>query len=70
MLLVVALSGFVVERMREMGRQTTARVMLLGLLPTMLVMAEPDLGSATVYVAGDARDPVRRRARRGATSPR
>ena len=60
-LLVVALSGFVVERMREMGRHTTARVMLLGLLPTMIVMAEPDLGSATVYVAGDARDPVRRR---------
>ena len=51
-LLVVALSGFLVERMREMGRQTTARVMLLGLLPTLLVMAEPDLGSATVYVAG------------------
>jgi rod shape determining protein RodA len=50
-LLVVALAGFVVERMREMGRQTTARVMLLGLLPTMLVMAEPDLGSATVYVS-------------------
>ena len=52
LLLVVALAGFVVERMREMGRHTTARVMLLGLLPTMLVMAEPDLGSATVYVAG------------------
>ena len=51
-LLVVALSGFLVERMRELGRQTTARVMLLGLLPTMVVMAEPDLGSATVYVAG------------------
>src|SRR3954447_23675350 len=51
-LLVVALSGFLVERMREMGRQTTARVMLLGLLPTMIVMAEPDLGSASVYVAG------------------
>jgi rod shape determining protein RodA len=51
-LLVVALSGFLVERMREMGRHTTARVMLLGLLPTMIVMAEPDLGSATVYVAG------------------
>jgi rod shape determining protein RodA len=50
-LLVVALAGFVVERMREMGRQTTARVMLLGLLPTMVVMAEPDLGSATVYVS-------------------
>ena len=51
-LLVVALAGFVVERMREMGRQTTARVMLLGLLPTMVVMAQPDLGSATVYVVG------------------
>jgi rod shape determining protein RodA len=51
-LLVVALAGFLVERMREMGRQTTARVMLLGLIPTMIVMAEPDLGSATVYVAG------------------
>ncbi|MDA0163446.1 rod shape-determining protein RodA [Solirubrobacter ginsenosidimutans] len=50
-LLVVALAGFVVERMREMGRQTTARVMLLGLLPTLIVMAEPDLGSATVYVS-------------------
>jgi rod shape determining protein RodA len=51
-LLVVALAGFVVERMREMGRQTTARVTLLGLFPTMLVMAEPDLGSASVYVFG------------------
>jgi rod shape determining protein RodA len=51
-LLVVALAGFLVERMREMGRHTTARVMLLGLIPTMIVMAEPDLGSASVYVAG------------------
>jgi rod shape determining protein RodA len=51
-LLVVALAGFLVERMREMGRQTTARVMLLGLLPTMVVMAQPDLGSATVYIVG------------------
>jgi rod shape determining protein RodA len=51
-LLAVALAGFIVERMREMGRQTTARVMLLGLLPTMIVLAQSDLGSATVYVAG------------------
>jgi rod shape determining protein RodA len=51
-LLVVALSGFLVEHMRNLGRQTTARVMLLGLIPTIIVMAEPDLGSATVYVAG------------------
>jgi rod shape determining protein RodA len=51
-LVIVALSGFLVERMREMGRQTTARVMLLGLIPTMVVLAEPDLGSASVYVFG------------------
>jgi len=51
-LLIVALSAFVVDRMRRMGRDTTARIMLLGLLPTILVIAEPDLGSAMVYVAG------------------
>jgi rod shape determining protein RodA len=51
-LLVVALAGFLVDRMRVMGRDTTARIMLLGLLPTIVVMAEPDLGSATVYIAG------------------
>jgi rod shape determining protein RodA len=50
-LLVVALAGFVVGRMRRMGRDTTARVMVLGLIPTMLVIAEPDIGSAMVYVA-------------------
>ncbi|MEA2124664.1 MAG: rod shape determining protein RodA [Solirubrobacteraceae bacterium] len=54
-LLVVAISGFLVDRMRRLGgggRETTARVMLLGLFPAMLVMAQPDLGSALVYVAG------------------
>jgi rod shape determining protein RodA len=51
-LLIVALSGFLVDRMRRMGRDTTARIMLLGLLPTLLVILEPDLGSALVYVAG------------------
>jgi rod shape determining protein RodA len=51
-LLVVALSGFLVDRMRRMGRDTTARITLLGLLPAMIVMAEPDLGSAMVYVVG------------------
>ncbi len=44
--------GFVVSRMRLMGRQTTARIVLLGLIPTMLVMAENDLGSALVYGVG------------------
>lgn len=52
-LLVVAVSGFLVDHLRGApGRQTTARVMLLGLLPAMLVMAQPDLGSALVYIAG------------------
>jgi len=51
-LLIVSLSAFVVDRMRRMGRDTTARIMLLGLLPTLLVIAEPDLGSSMVYVAG------------------
>jgi rod shape determining protein RodA len=52
-LLVVALSGFIVDRLRGTGsRDTTARVMLLGLVPTMLVMAQPDLGTSLVYVVG------------------
>jgi rod shape determining protein RodA len=51
-LLVVCLSGFLVDRMRRMGRDTTARIMVLGLLPALFVMAEPDLGSAMVYVVG------------------
>jgi rod shape determining protein RodA len=51
-LLVVALAGFLVSRMRLMGRQTTARIVVLGLIPTMLVMAENDLGSALVYGIG------------------
>ena len=52
-LLVVALAGFVVDRLRAAGgRETTARVMLLGLIPTMLVMAQPDLGTSLVYVIG------------------
>ncbi len=52
-LLVVSISAFIVDRLRGApGRQTTARVMLLGLVPAMLVMAQPDLGSALVYIAG------------------
>jgi rod shape determining protein RodA len=52
-LLVMALAGFIVDRMRRVGsRETTARTMLLGLVPTMLVMAQPDLGTSFVYVVG------------------
>ena len=49
-LLVLALSAFLVDRMRRLNRQTTARIVVLGLFPAMLVMAQPDLGTALVYV--------------------
>jgi len=50
-LLILALSAFMVDRIRRVGeRDTTARVMLAGLIPAALVMAQPDLGSALVYV--------------------
>ncbi len=51
-LLIVSLSALLVDRTRRPGRQTTARLMLLALFPAMLVMAQPDLGSSLVYVAG------------------
>jgi rod shape determining protein RodA len=50
-LLMVALASFVVDRSRRLSeRDTTARVMLLALVPAMLVIAQPDLGSGLVYV--------------------
>jgi rod shape determining protein RodA len=50
-LLIVALSAFVVDRVRRLqDRDTTARVMLLALIPAALVIAQPDLGSGLVYV--------------------
>lgn len=50
-LLIVALAGFAVDRLRRLGeRETTARLMLLALGPAALVMVQPDLGSASVYV--------------------
>jgi len=52
LLLVLALSAFAVDRMRRLGdRETTSRIMLLALIPAMLVVAQPDLGSGLVYVA-------------------
>ena len=52
MLLVVALAGFMVDRMRRLGdRETTSRIVLLALFPAMLVIAQPDLGSGLVYMA-------------------
>ena len=52
LLLVVALSAFAVDRMRRLGeRETTSRIVLLALVPAMLVVAQPDLGSGLVYLA-------------------
>jgi rod shape determining protein RodA len=51
-LLVLAISAFIVDRMRRFDRDTTARVLLLALFPAMLVMAQPDLGTSLVYVVG------------------
>ena len=52
LLLVVALSGFLVERVRRLTeRETTSRMMLLAVVPAMMVIAQPDLGSGLVYIA-------------------
>jgi rod shape determining protein RodA len=50
-LLILALAALVVDRSRQLGeRETTAWVMLAALVPAMLVIAQPDLGSGLVYV--------------------
>ena len=52
LLLVVALAAFAVDRARRPGeRETTSRIVLLALIPAMLVVAQPDLGSGLVYIA-------------------
>jgi rod shape determining protein RodA len=52
LLLILALSAFAVDRVRRLDdRETTSRIMLLALIPAMLVVAQPDLGSGLVYIA-------------------
>jgi rod shape determining protein RodA len=52
LLLVLVLAGFAVDRARRFQeRDTSARVMLLALIPAALVMLQPDLGSSLVYGA-------------------
>jgi rod shape determining protein RodA len=52
LLLILALGAFMVDRMRRIDeRETTSRIMLLALVPAMLVVAQPDLGTGCVYVA-------------------
>jgi rod shape determining protein RodA len=52
-LLVVALSAFMVERTRKpaASRRTTARILMMALLPALIVIGQPDLGTGMVYVA-------------------
>ncbi len=49
-LLILALSAFAVERSRRMSEhRTTARILLLGLIPAMIVQGQSDLGDALIY---------------------
>jgi rod shape determining protein RodA len=51
-LLIASLAAFTVDRSRRLGeRRTTARIMLLALIPAMIVIPQPDLGTGMVYVA-------------------
>jgi rod shape determining protein RodA len=51
-LLILSLSAFVVGRSRHLREAgTTARILLVALLPAMFVIAQPDLGSGMVYMA-------------------
>jgi rod shape determining protein RodA len=51
-LLIVAVSAFAVDRSRRLHeRRTTARIMLLAILPATMVIPQPDLGTALVYIA-------------------
>src|SRR5437764_1132723 len=50
-LLVAALAAFMVDRMRHLSEmETTSRILLAAILPAMLVVAQPDLGSGLVYL--------------------
>jgi rod shape determining protein RodA len=52
LLFVLALAGLMAERQRIVGTwETTVRVVGLGLVPVVLVFAQPDLGTALVYLA-------------------
>ena len=51
-LVIVALSGFAVDRARRLHEwRTTARIMLLALFAALLVIPQPDLGTGMVYLA-------------------
>jgi rod shape determining protein RodA len=50
-LLILALAAFAVDRSRRLHeRRTTARLMLLAIIPAMLVIPQPDLGTSMVFI--------------------
>jgi rod shape determining protein RodA len=52
LLLVLALAGFVIDRARRQPEwRRTARLLLLGTVPAVIVFLQPDLGTALVYGA-------------------
>ena len=52
LLFVLAIAGFVADRARSAAEPSmTMRVLGLGLVPILLVFAQPDLGTALVYTA-------------------
>ena len=50
-LLITALAGFAIDRGRRVNdRQQTARLLLMGFVPALIVFMQPDLGTAITYV--------------------
>jgi rod shape determining protein RodA len=53
LLFVLALAGFLADRVRRVGDpRVVLQVLGLGLVPILLVFKQPDLGTALVYAAG------------------
>jgi rod shape determining protein RodA len=51
-LLIASLAAFAVDRSRRLHEiRTTARLMLLAIAPALIVIPQPDLGTALVYIA-------------------
>jgi rod shape determining protein RodA len=52
LLFILAIAGFIAERARRVSElRTTLRTLGLGTVPVVLVFAQPDLGTALVYMA-------------------
>jgi rod shape determining protein RodA len=51
-LLILSLAAFIADRSKRLHEgRTTVRIMLLALIPALLVLPQPDLGTAMVFVA-------------------